>query len=266
MPILLFPSLAFLVLAAGTYWLTTGQIDWSVWRPATCMPDACFCEAVAAGTVRQSANTWSSLAFAWVGFLVLGLMLEDRRAQSVQANAMTQSMLYPIVFAAAIITVGLGSAFYHASLSFLGQFFDVFGMYLIGTFVIVYNISRRYQLPALRGAASYLLLNALLAVALWEVPVLRRYLFAALIAVALWLEWRARSDQDRSIDFRYLSASLAVLALAFGIWILDITHLVCAPESLIQGHALWHLLGALSSGLLYLYFRSEVVAKRQGGA
>ena len=257
--VLLMPSLAFLLLLLGTYVVTTGHIDWSTWRPATCMPDACFCEAVAAGTVRQSANTWSSLAFAWVGFIVLGLRWEDRRTATARPNLMAQGFLYSWVFATAIIAIGLGSAFYHASLTFMGQFFDVFGMYLIGTFVIVYNIGRRHQLRPVSAAVLYLGMNAVLAIVLWEVPALRRYLFAGLIAIALWLEWRARSDSNRSIDFRYMLGSLGALALAFAIWIVDITRIACAPESLIQGHAAWHVLGAVSSGLLYLYYRSEIL-------
>ena len=40
---------------------------WDSWTPASCLPDACFCEAVGAGPVRQPINAWSSLAFVPVG-------------------------------------------------------------------------------------------------------------------------------------------------------------------------------------------------------
>jgi hypothetical protein len=55
---------------------------------------------------------------------------------------------------------------------------------------------------------------------------------------------------------------LAALALAFGIWILDLSHIVCAPHSLLQGHAVWHLLCAASGGFVYVYYRSEREAAR----
>jgi hypothetical protein len=45
-----------------------------------------------------------------------------------------------------------GSAFYHASLTFVGQFFDVMGMYFIASFIMLYNISR---LKSLNGKNFY---------------------------------------------------------------------------------------------------------------
>jgi hypothetical protein len=38
-----------------------------------------------------------------------------------------------------VILIGLGSWFYHASLAFVGQGFDVAGMYLLGTFMVLYG-------------------------------------------------------------------------------------------------------------------------------
>jgi hypothetical protein len=37
---------------------------------------------------------------------------------------------------------------------------------------------------------------------------------------------------------------------------LDLNHIVCDPDGLLQGHAVWHILTAASAGLLYLYYRS----------
>lgn len=43
---------------------------------------------------------------------------------------------------------------------------------------------------------------------------------------------------------------------AFVIWNATKTWL-CAPHSVVQGHAIWHLLGAGSAYLLYRYYDSE---------
>ncbi len=57
------------------------------------MPDSCFCEAIRAGAIAQPANFWSSFAF-----VLAGLLLWERR-----------------LFAATLMLVGVGSAYYHAS-------------------------------------------------------------------------------------------------------------------------------------------------------
>ena len=54
-----------------------------------------------------------------------------------------------------------------------------------------------------------------------------------------------------------MKASLVSILIAASIWILDITDKLCSPTSIFQGHALWHILGALSIFLGYLYYRSE---------
>jgi hypothetical protein len=45
--------------------------------------------------------------------------------------------------------------------------------------------------------------------------------------------------------------------VAFTIWNLDQHGTLCTPDSLFQGHAVWHLLGATSLWLTFLYYRSE---------
>ena len=55
----------------------------------------------------------------------------------------------------------------------------------------------------------------------------------------------------------WFNSGLLLFAVAYGIWITDNTRFICVADSLLQGHAIWHILGALSSGMLYLYYASE---------
>jgi hypothetical protein len=55
---------------------------------------------------------------------------------------------------------------------------------------------------------------------------------------------------------------IIIKAVAFTIWNLDQHGLVCSPQSLIQGHAVWHLLGATSLWCTFLYYRSERAEER----
>ena len=170
---------------------------------------------------------------------------------------MSRRPVYPVVFAFALIVVGLGSAFYHASLTFAGQFADVFGMYLIGTFVLVYNVGRLRPMSDSAAIGAYVGLNVMLATMLYAAPVLRRYAFAVVIVAALLVEVRVWRRDDARSDVRYLIGAIAALLLAFVVWVLDITRVVCQAESVMQGHAVWHVLGAVACGGVYLYYRSE---------
>ena len=80
--------------------------------------------------------------------------------------------------------------------------------------------------------------------------------FGLLLIVATVLEVLIiRSGRVRARrGFAY--ASLAAIATAFVIWNASKAWL-CDPHSLIQGHAIWHLLGAVAAYLLYRYYASE---------
>lgn len=56
------------------------------------------------------------------------------------------------------------------------------------------------------------------------------------------------------------------MGVAFVIWILDFTRFVCAPESWVQGHAAWHILGAVAAWYLFRYYSiSREVPARDAG-
>ncbi len=219
------------------------------------MPANCFCEAINSGAIAQPANTWSSFGFVLVGLLVIRQSRED--VNRLRSNVMTRQRTYPLLYGIALMLIGLGSAFYHASLTFAGQFVDVMGMYLLACFILLYNVSRLKALNAKAFVLAYLALNLVLAYVLLEFPVLRRYIFGAIVVAALWPEYRVRTQKKPQINRFLLQAAWWTLIVAFIIWTLDITKILCNPNSWLQGHALWHILGALATGFLYLYYRSE---------
>ena len=53
---------------------------------------------------------------------------------------------------------------------------------------------------------------------------------------------------------RHLKWAIALFAAGFAFWVVDKTHLLCAPGSLAQGHAVWHLAGAGAAWLLHRHF------------
>ena len=80
--------------------------------------------------MRQPANTLSGAAFLIVAILILNAASKSHTPASSK------------LFALAVALVGVGTMFYHASLTFVGQTMDVLGMYLVATYVVLYNSAR----------------------------------------------------------------------------------------------------------------------------
>lgn len=240
-----------LTISAVAALLATPASTWSGWRPATCLPADCFCEAPGTGPLRQPINTWSNLAFVIVGWLIAAHATPDRPLRR----------SYALILAGACVAIGLGSMLYHASLSFVGQWFDVMSMYLLGTFMVWYAAARLRPIGDRAFTIGYLFLNVVLGGLLIVWPEARRYLFGALIVVALLLEASIHRTQRPAIQARWLIGALAVYVVAQIIWTLDLNHIVCDPTSVVQGHAVWHVLTAVSAGLLYGYYQSDLSVK-----
>ena len=59
------------------------------------------------------------------------------------------------LFTGALALVGLGSAFYHSSLTFVGQVFDVSGMYLIATFILLHRLGPKWGVSPMKGVLGF---------------------------------------------------------------------------------------------------------------
>ena len=217
--------------------------SWDASGPATCLPDACFCEALQHAAPLQPSNTWSSFAFVFVAATVW-----------VRRRRFADSTTHTLLLIVALLVTGLGSAWYHATLTFASQIADVAGMYFVATAMLARRLSDP-RTPAVRMVFLYLLVNAALTIVQAGLPSIRRWVFAALIGVALAVEWRA-ARRGRP----FLLLGTALLTVAFAIWILDWSRVVCSPESLFQGHAAWHVLGALAAMGLVRCYEAEAEA------
>ena len=239
-------TLASLALAFVNY-------SWTDWQPATCLPNNCFCEPLRDGFIRQPINTYSNLAYILVGLLILA---HARDAQA-RANLMSSHHAYPLIFGGVTMAIGVGSFFYHASLTFVGQWFDLVGMYLFASFALLYTLARLRPMRGTTFAIGYVVMNAMLGYLLVVNPDVRRQVFAAMIYGVIALEALVLLAERPRMQTRYFIGALSSLAVAYGIWMLDESRVWCDPSSILQGHALWHFLTAASAGLLYLYYRSE---------
>ena len=225
--------------------------NWAAYAPATCTATHCFCEMPRIGAlILQPADSWSSYGYAFVGLLMI--VLASRRDW---ASAMPP--LAARTFGLTAIIVGLGSVLMHATLTLWGQFFDVLGMYLVGSFLLVRALARWQRIPDGRAIVIYALLCAALVAVLILMPEVRRWLFAVLLILAILVELIFARPLRPGARIGFYLGGILAKAVAFTIWILDQQGVVCAPHSLWQGHALWHLLGATSLWLSFSYYRSE---------
>lgn len=218
-----------------------------------------FCERAYDGAVAQPANTLSNL-----GFVVAGLLVAHhaQRRTAPPHGDHVMSATVATVYACVVVLLGPGSAAMHATQSAWGGHLDMLSMYLVAGFAAAWAWVRWTR----RGTAWFVTVYvacvaACELVGLWPdpVPVVRHagnLAFAVLLVAAVVLEtalWR-RGETSRTV--RHGVVALAAMLVAFTIWLLSNAGW-CAPDSLVQGHAAWHLLSAVAAYWLYRLYASE---------
>jgi hypothetical protein len=180
---------------------------------------------------------------------------------------MVRTSFYPALYAGILVFMGPGGAFFHASLTDWGGAIDVLSMFLWINFLICYDLASIYDWSRLRFLVVYLVATAILMLPRLlygpsGVPIFA-VVFAGWLLIEAYAAIRSRRhpvpptftfDRDRSWLLGYLATSI----VAFTIW--TASHgggPLCRPESLLQGHAVWHVLNAVAFALLYPYLRSE---------
>ena len=222
-----------------------------------------FCERAHDGFVAQPANTLSNL-----GFVVAGLLVAShaQRRQEDPAHARdVMSTTVATFFACVVVLLGPGSAAMHATQSEWGGHLDMLSMYLVAGFAAAWAWVRWTRHGTAAFVTAYVAcVAACELVGLWPdpVPVVHysgNLAFGVLLVVAVVLEtalWR-RCETTRV--FRHGVVALASMLVAFAIWLLSNAGW-CDPDSLLQGHAAWHLLCAVAAYWLYRLYASELHA------
>jgi hypothetical protein len=230
-------------------------MDWTTWKQATCLPD-CWCEAARVGSwILEPVNTWTNLFFVFAG---LAFMFKAQKLTT-NKNKLSSLVLFPRLYGFAMIFVGLGSFFYHASQTFAGQWFDVFGMYLVSMFYISYNFFRISWFDKKMFLSFYILSCLALGFIVYFYPETRRWLFGVSIVItliqSLWIQNRFKNIINRN----FLIGAAAFYIVAQTVWVLDKNRVWCDPYAWMNGHGIWHIFTGVAAVLTYLYFQSEKV-------
>lgn len=221
-----------------------------------------FCETMRPGWIKQPANSWSNLGFVLAGLLMAWSLAMGRFQHN--RNALTQSSLVATCFSCLVVLLGPGSMAMHASGTRLGGFLDVLSMYLVASFLLAYSAQRVWQIRPIFFVIVFAILLAGCIVAdrygtfrLFKLGS-GNLAFATCLTLTAVLEAQMIFARKHFEGAAWAYASLASILLAYFIWNMSRTDCPwCVPDSLLQGHAAWHLLDALSVYCLFRYYVSE---------
>jgi hypothetical protein len=242
-------SLALLALAVAFGWLGP-DVD----------RGAVFCE-VSDGPLAQPVNTLSNLGFVLAGIAVA---VRAGRPGGLGRSTMSGRPALATAYACLVVLLGPASMAMHATESRVGGHLDMLSMYLVASFAVSYAAMRRWRRgPGLMALVFVACLAGCEAAGSWggHVPVVDfagNLAFGVLLLAALVLERQHAARGAVALDLRWLALALGSLAVAFAVWNTARTgRFGCFPHSLYQGHAVWHLLCAVSAYCLFRLYVSE---------
>lgn len=257
-----------LLLSVLVFLVFQDQPVWADWIPADEFLHPEYGERIYPDSVfRTRMNTWSNLVYICFGFYAISLSIYDwKREWSLDRGYLTFAPVQTFLFGIAGVYLGLGSGFFHASLTRYGQQCDVGGMY--ATLFCLAGLVLGSWLPRLRLpktqrifpiwpilSLAVILASVYFSYYKWDYSFsdISRYLsglfliFAAVSAIT----------PGKYLQLRWFLAGLALLVLGSWIRDLDIADKFTRPDSVVQGHAIWHVLTCGMYLCWLFYFRSE---------
>jgi hypothetical protein len=221
-----------------------------------------FCERMHPGLIKQPANTWSNLAFVFTGLFMAWSLAAGKF--SVNHNTLTQSRFYAIFFSCLTVLLGPGSMALHATGTDIGGFCDMLSMYLIASFTLAYASRRLFMLNPWHFILifSVVLISCIWADGRRDIHIIFGFFgdtaFAFYIGLTILFEILNILVRKLHHVAWWAWISFGTLMLSFFIWGMSLTgNSWCDPDSWIQGHAVWHILDALSIYFLFRYYVSE---------
>jgi hypothetical protein len=234
-------------------------------------PNSCYCEAFnlrdamsGTGGVRQPVNTWFNLYSILTSLLVAVVVYVDRKDGG-NRNPIRSDSLIPDLYIFAVLFLGLGSMWFHASMKAWGGITDQLSMFVYAAFLIFYSIRRLWNAEWFFWV-FYPITVALftLIAGLWTWKFASLILILILVAAYLVFEFIMWGRTGKWMQGKILtgvlwcSAVVAILA-ATVFWALSQTGgPLCDPNSGFQPHGLlWHPLAGVMAVLLYFYWRED---------
>ena len=215
---------------------------------------------------HQSINTYSNLVYFFFGIFICLIGKRDSENQELTsknrlANFPELSFLIGISF----ICLSFGSAFFHASLTWIGQRVDMNGTYSLSISILLialYQVFHKIQWTN-QAKKRLIIFVLILIIAFYKIALLiSSSILLPIFILSAWLLITINFFQfpkERSLILALLSIIFIVIALK--IRTMDVQKINCDPYSLYQGHSLWHFLTGFSSFCSYAFFRFSPFSK-----
>lgn len=232
--------------------------------------NSCFCEAYSIDDVvnhkpgvRQKVNTWSNLYAILTSFIVALFVFLDRRDKSSGSgnNLMQSTTWVPDLYIFAVLFLGLGSMWFHASLTAWGSVVDGASMYVYAAFLVFYSIRRLWNSAAffwIGYIATVVVFTALHKVVPNSVITIMVLVIAYLVVeVIIWIKSGKVMQGRTGTILLWVFAVVSILTATF-FWVFSQTgRFMCNPDSAFQPHGImWHPLAGIMALLLYFYWRA----------
>ena len=148
-----------------------------------------------------------------------------------------------------LVAIGIGSFYYHAKFTLLGQLLDIESMIL---FVLVWLFIQNTQ-RSNRHFFWFLLIITVTSIGISIVmPQIRRMIFILLLLFAIIKEIKVQKLTTNNLNKDFVKGTFALL-LAGILWTLDINKIFCNPNGVVQLHSIYHVLTGLSAYFLIKY-------------
>ncbi len=239
--------------------------------------------------IRQPVSTWSNLSAVFLGVLLLwGLGTGIRSSDDAGIpNPMAAPTKRSIGYGLVLIFMGPGSMLLHVSLTKYGGWGDNLSMNFFITYALLHNLFRVFKWSDDNWFfAVWAMINVTLGVLVFPDVIpgagIGKLVFGIHVSLVILLElalschhwpligvFRKYTSHIRrplgfvafertGVRFTWFFGGLMCFGGAFLIWNLSGDGApLCDPETLLQGHGLWHVLSYASIVCFFMHFRAE---------
>ena len=215
---------------------------------------------------HQSINTYSNLIYFFFGIFICLIAKYDFDNQTVTfKNRLTNFPELSFFIGISFIYLSFGSAFFHASLTWVGQRVDMNGTYSLSISILLialYQVFHKIQWTN-QAKKRLIIFVFILIIAFYQIALMiSSSILLPIFILSAWILMTVNFFQfskERSLVLVLLSIIFIVIALK--IRTMDVQKINCDPYSLYQGHSLWHFLTGFSSFCSYAFFRFSFASK-----